>query len=194
MRILIGFECSGTVRDAFIARGHMAWSNDLKPAETNNHRHLQCDFEQALEHRDWDLIIMHPPCQHMAVSGNSSWANSIERAQAVKRTVAWYTAAAAVSDRVAMENPVGVLSTKWASPAQYIQPYQYGEDAAKKTGLWLKGLPRLRPTGFIEPGENGVWGNQTPSGQNKLGPSPTRAADRARTYQGIADAMANQWG
>lgn len=218
MRILIGFECSGAVRDAFIARGHLAWSCDLKPAETDNHRHLQDDFGAVLEHRDWDLIILHPPCQHMAVSGNSTWANSVERDQAVKRTMGWWDLACKAAPRVALENPVGVLSSQWCKPCQYIQPYHFGDDASKRTGLWLHGLPKLRPTALVQgkwhccgmplelddkyscPNCEGIntakriWANQTPSGQNKLGPSPTRAADRARTYAGIAAAMANQWG
>ena len=219
MRVLIGFECGGRVRDAFIARGHFAISCDTKPDEAGaKDKHWQIDIKHPLAAGGWDLIILHPPCQFLSVSGNAHHANSAQRRLAVQRVIKWWDLAVARCDQVALENPVGVLSSEWCQPAQYVQPYHFGEDASKRTGLWLKGLPKLRPTEFIDsrwvccgefleledkygcPNCEGEfeavrrWGNQCASGQNKLGPSPTRASDRARTYQGIANAMANQWG
>ena len=219
MRVLIGCERSGIVRRAFSDQWHYAISCDTQAAEDGQHRsHWKMDVFKAMQPNCWDLIILHPPCQFLAVSGNAHHADTAQRAAAVKWTVSLFEAACRVSPRVALENPVGVLSSKWRKPSQYIQPYKFGEDASKKTGLWLYGLPKLRPTEYIDgswaccgarlelddkfscPNCEGekkakrIWANQTPSGQNKLGPSPTRAIDRARTYQGIADAMANQWG
>lgn len=199
--VLTAFECSGTIRNAFAKLGHDAWSCDTKPTETPG-QHLQCDVNEALQ-RPWDLIIMHPPCTHLCVSGNAHYADSDLRKDAVEQTKRWWRLAVANAKRVALENPVSVLATEWRPSDQTIQPFQFGHDASKRTCLWLHNLPKLRHTDFIavrsydlfdDESLNDVYDNQTASGQNKLAPGPNRAADRARTYQGIADAIANQWG
>lgn len=194
MRVLIACEFSGVVRDAFMARGHDAWSCDLLPTERAGN-HIQGDVLPHLSD-GWDLMIAHPPCTHLAVSGARYFAakRADGRQQAAIRFVEALWSAGI--PRIAIENPVGILSTRpiLGNPKQIIQPWQYGHPESKATCLWLKNLPPLRPTNILPLPDSGRWSNQTPSGQNKLGPSPTRAADRARTYQGIADAMAEQWG
>jgi len=150
----------------------------------------------------WDLLIAHPPCQFLSVSGYHWVYRRPERLEKVKAALEFFRLMLdAPIPRICVENPIGITSTRIARPTQTIQPYEFGEDASKKTGLWLKGLPFLQSTERI-PGRMVMWkgkmrerwANQTDSGQNRLGPSPTRAADRARTYEGIADAMADQWG
>ena len=195
MKVLIACEFSGVVREAFTKRGHDATSCDYLASEQPFGKHYQGDmFQIAYGH--WDLIIAHPPCTDLAVSGSKYWAEKVKdgrqgRAiQFVERI--WQLPC----PRICIENPVGALSTrsKLGKPAQYIHPYQFGHPEAKKTGLWLKNLPPLIPTNELELPERGYWDNQTPSGQNKLGPSEDRWKLRAATYQGIADAMASQWG
>lgn len=226
MNVLIGFEESGTVREAFRKRGHNAWSCDLEPARDWSIYHLQCDIWEAfmINHPDipsnfekrkrdmgpWDLIIMHPECTALTVAGNHVYAlgkpKHVERLKALAVTGCYWRFATEICDKVVMENPQGVLHTNlpWLPKPQYIQPYQFGEDASKKTGLTLHNLPTLKTTKRVSgrivewPRGSGKmverWSNQTDSGQNVLGPSPTRARDRSKTYQGIADAMAKQWG
>ena len=186
MKILVGCERSGIVRDAFKALGHYAWSCDLEPTDTEGN-HYRCDVFDAINDSmmDWDLIILHPPCTHLAVSGNRWYAGSEERFTAIEWTVDLFNAACAVSDRVALENPVGALSTAWRKPDQYIQPWEYGHGETKKTGLWLHNLPKLTPTDIVDGRENRIW---------KMPPSADRGRIRSETYVGIANAMAEQWG
>lgn len=209
--ILIGCECSGALRRRFRAAGHSAVSCDLKPAEDGEKRyHVQFDVFHVLMHPEqwcdddmWDLFICHPDCTALTVAGNHVYAackpKHDERLRAIQWTSELWQTALRFARRVCFENPQGVLSTQsiMGKPTQYIQPYEYGEDASKKTGLWLSNLPPLEPTKRVQ-GRlvNGVerWANQTDSGQNRLGPSPHRATERARTYPRIADAMVNQWG
>ena len=198
--VLVGFEESQAVTKAFRRLGFNAYSNDIKQC-TGGHPewHLRMDIFEALESDDWDLIILHPPCTAIAVSGNSTYAKGKEKEQeridAVKFTQEVWDKATKICGHVALENPVGCLNTLGVFPKpQYIQPYQFGHRESKKTGLWLYNLPELIPTKIMLPNENGRWDNQTPSGQNKLGPSPERATIRSKTYEGIADAMARQWG
>ena len=198
MNVLIACECSGAVRTAFRALGHDAWSCDLKPAEDGSCWHLQQDIFDAIEETQWDLLIAHPPCTYLSSSGLHWNKRRPERAKLTAEAVT-FAARLFTADihKIAIENPVGCLSTRIRKPDQIIQPYQFGHDASKGTCLWLQNLPLLKHTKHVAPRMvNGRprWANQTDSGQNKLGPSPTRAADRARTYQGIADAMAAQWG
>lgn len=201
MRVLIACERSGIVREAFRRRGHDAWSCDLEPAEDSSPFHMQADVLSVLDgcsRGEWDLMIAHPECRYLSVSGLHWNHRRPERAalteQAVEFAVALWNAPI---KRVALENPVGILSSRIRKPDQIIQPYEFGDDASKATCLWLRGLPPLKGTRRV-PGRivNGRerWANQTDSGQNRLGPSPTRSMDRARTYQGIAAAMADQWG
>lgn len=195
MRVLVACEFSGVVRDAFIARGHDAGSCDLLPSERPG-PHIQEEVELVLED-GWDMLIAFPPCTYLCSSGLHWNKRRPEREQLTHEAMLLVFALVdAPIERIALENPIGCISTNYRQPDQIIQPYQFGHDASKSTCLWLKNLPPLKPTEYVEPRiVNGRkrWGNQTANGQNKLGPSPTRAQDRSRTYQGIADAMAEQW-
>ena len=198
MNILIAYESSGTVREAFRNLGHNAWSCDLQPADDGSTYHLQGDVEEWISDpviKRWDMIIMHPPCTALCVSGNAHYGTGKpkhqQRIDAIEYTLRVFELAKANADRVCMENPVGVLPIK---ASQYIQPYEHGHAESKKTGLWLHNLPCLRPTRLMYKPACGYWNNQTPSGQNKLGPSPDRWKVRSKTYEGIAQAIADQWG
>lgn len=214
MRVLIACEYSGRVRDAFIKRGHDAMSCDLLPTEAPG-PHYQGDIRDVLSTMPWDLMIAHPDCTYL--TNSAAWAyKDGPYHQAVKpetlvgaaRRQARIEALGFVRllmdapiERIAIENPMGAISTAIRPATQYIQPHQFGHDASKITGLWLKNLSPLRATKNV-PGRivmhNGKqverWANQTDSGQNKLTPGPDRWKDRARTYQGWADAFADQWG
>lgn len=194
MRILVACEYSGKVREAFRVLGHVAYSCDLLPADDDSQYHYTGDCWPVIT-EGWDLIIMHPPCTALAVSGNRWYGTGMpknsERAEAIEWTLALFEHAKKHAEKVAFENPVGVLPIK---PTQYVQPYQFGHAESKKTGLWLYNLPPLKPTNIVEKPECGYWDNQTPTGQNKLSPSADRWKIRSETYQGIADAMAYQWG
>lgn len=208
MKVLIACEFSGIVRDAFIAKGHTAESCDLLKTEKPNwtydpfteirthhpdrgHHFVMDIFDLLSYGSDWDLLIAFPPCTHLAVSG-ARWFKEKQKDGRQQKAIGFFMRLANTNiPKIAIENPVGIMSTKWRKPDQIIQPWQFGHDASKKTCLWLKGLPRLKPTKIIK---KETYANQTPSGQNKLGPSEDRAKIRSITYQGIADAMANQWG
>lgn len=198
MKVLIACEFSGTVRDAFRKRGHDAWSVDLLPTESDPAYHIQRDVFEAIGMAQWDLMIAHPPCTYLTSSGLHWNKRDPERAAKTDEALEFVLALSiAPIDRIAIENPIGCLSTRWRKPDQIIQPHQFGHDASKATCLWLKNLPALVPTENVPPrmvDGRPRWANQTDSGQNKLGPSPTRWAERSKTYQGIADAMAEQWG
>lgn len=196
MRVLVACEFSGVVRDAFLAHGHDAWSCDLLPTATPG-PHRQCDVLTVLD-EGWDLMIAHPSCQYLCSSGLhhsiDNPARQIETARALRFVQTLMTAPI---PRIAIENPVGRIGTAIRRADQYIHPYQFGHDASKRTGLWLKNLPVLASTQYVQPRMvNGLprWGNQNDSGQNRLGPSADRWAKRATTYAGIAAAMAAQWG
>jgi len=194
LRVLVACEFSGIVRTAFEKRGHDAWSCDLLPTEMPG-RHYQGYLEDFIGNgSEWDLIIGHPPCTHLAVSGARYFAEKKKLGLQDEAIAFVMMIANRNCDKIAIENPVGILSTVWRKPDQIIQPYQFGNPESKKTCLWLKGLPLLQPTNILEVPTSGIWNNQTKSGQNKLSPSPERAKLRSRTYQGIADAMAEQWG
>lgn len=232
MKVLVACEYSGRVRDAFIEKGHEAVSCDLLPTESPG-PHYQGDVREILSD-GWDMLIAHPDCTYLTCS--AEWAykdgpyhqkvkpgtlTGAARRQAREEALAFVqTLFDAPIRKKCIENPRGVISTRIRPASQYIQPYEYGHDASKITGLWLENLPRLTPTKLIEPryvcgcgygfeyelGKYGCpnccgeyvakmrWGNQTDSGQNKLTPSDDRWRERARTYQGWADAMAQQWG
>lgn len=196
MRVLVACENSGVVRDAFAALGHVAYSCDLLPAGGN---HIQGDALEAAYGHDWDLMIAHPPCQYLTSSG-LHWNKRVPgRAEKTEQALEFVRLLMdAPIERIAIENPVGCIGTRIRKADQYIQPFEYGHDASKRTGLWLKNLPLLRPTGpRVDPryvDGRPRWGNQTDSGQNRLGPSEDRWKIRSETYAGIAAAMANQWG
>jgi len=195
MRILVACESSGTVRDAFIAKGHEAVSCDILPSEVGG-PHIQGDVLEVID-QDWDMMIAHPPCTYLSSSGMHWTTRGLRDPELTEDALAFVRKLLdADIEKVAVENPVGAISTRIRKPDQYIHPYQFGDDASKKTGLWLKGLPCLIPTNYIEPrmvGGKPRWSNQTDSGQNRLGPSQDRWKQRSKTYQGIALAMANQW-
>lgn len=197
MRCLMACEVSGRCRDAFAAQGWDAWSCDILRAPG---KHIVCDNTIHLAdivEQGWDLMLAFPPCTFLNSAG-LHWNNrgrGHHRTDEALRFVQMLLNAPVA--RIGLENPVGCISTRIRKPDQYVQPYQFGEDASKKTGLWLKGLPLLVPTRYVEPrivDGKPRWSNQTDSGQNKLGPSEARAAVRAVTYPGIANAMAQQWG
>jgi hypothetical protein len=195
MRVLVACESSGVVRDAFRARGHFAMSCDLLPSEQPGPHH-QGDVRELLG-QEWDLLIAHPPCTYLSVSGMHWTTRGLRDPKLTEDALDFVRLFMdAPIERIAIENPVSVISSRIRKPDQIIQPYQFGHDASKKTCLWLKGLPLLKPTQMVEPRSvNGKqrWGNQTDSGQNKLPPSKDRWKLRSKTYEGIADAMAAQW-
>ena len=195
MKVLVACEYSGRVRDAFAARGHYALSCDLLPTESPGN-HYQGDVT-ALLHSDhnWDLLIAFPPCTYLASSGMHWTTRGLRDPQLTEDALSFVQLLLnAPIERLALENPVGCISTRIRKPNQYIHPWQFGHQESKKTCLWLKNLPLLEPTNVVQKPESGVWLNQTPSGQNKLGPSDERAKQRSLTYLGIANAMAEQWG
>jgi site-specific DNA-cytosine methylase len=200
MRILIACEYSGVVRDAFRKKGHDAWSCDILPCDGDETYHYQCDITEVLD-RDWDMIIAHPPCNHLAVSGSKYFKQKIADGRQQQGIDFFMQFTKTKCPKVCIENPVGIMSTKWRKPDQIIQPFQFGHPESKKTCLWLIGLPKLVPTNILSIPESGRWENQTKDGQNKLivdgkwiGFNDKRTAKlRSKTYQGIADAMANQW-
>lgn len=196
-RVLVACEFSGAVRRAFAAKGHDAWSCDLEPAEDGDPKHYQGDVRDMLG-KGWDLMVAHPPCTYLA--GMGIWWNK-------KRPERWpltYAAKDFVAELwaapvplIALENPIGYLNRNWQKPTQIIHPWQFGHEASKPGCLWLKGLPKLVPTNIVGKGEfyvkaNGTrmskWSHIT-SGTDKA----KRAKIAARTFPGIAEAMANQW-
>jgi len=196
MKILIACEYSGRVRDAFIARGHDAMSCDILPTDVPG-PHYQGDVRDILND-GWDLMVAHPPCTYLSVSGMHWTTRGLRDKQLTEDALDFVRLLLdAPIPRIALENPISVISSRIRKPDQIITPYQFGHDASKKTCLWLKNLPLLTPAELIEPrivdGKK-RWGNQTDSGQNKLGPSDDRWKIRSETYAGIANAMAEQWG
>lgn len=192
MRVLVGCEYSGAVRDAFIALGHDAMSCDLLPTDVPG-PHYQGDIFDVIDD-GWDLGIFHPPCTFLCVSG-LHWNN---RGRGYQRTEDALVFVQRLLDskipKFGLENPIGIISTRIRPADQTIQPWQFGHPDSKATQLWLKGLPLLKPTNILKLPESGRWDNQTASGQNKLPPSADRWKIRSATYKGIAQAMAQQWG
>lgn len=252
MRVLVACEYSGTVRDAFAALGHDAWSCDLLPTERPG-QHYIGDVRDMLHAAEWDLMIAHPPCTYLSVSGMHWTTRGLRDPQLTEDALDFVRLLMAASiPRICVENPISIISSRIRKPDQIVQPWQFGDDASKKTCLWLKGLPQLEHSVIVPPagyrrvafaadmlececceepfcpecndhyadcqcpgpmqdelfyktvdgvlfaseveGLKPLWSNQTPSGQNKLGPSPDRWKERSKTYQGIALAMATQWG
>lgn len=195
--VLVACEFSGVVRNAFLKKGWDAVSCDLVPA-IDGGPHIQGDAVNAIYSRSWDMVIAHPPCTYLCSSGLHWNKRRPERQQQTEDAIkfvediqmaCWET----FIDLTVIENPIGCLSTRVRKPDQIIQPWQFGHPESKATCLWLNGLPKLTPTNILVKPESGRWDNQTPTGQNKLGPSKDRANLRSITYQGIADAMAEQW-
>ena len=182
MRVLIACEFSGVVRRAFRARGYEAWSCDLLSAEDESKFHYQWDVWEFLD-ENWDLMIAHPPCTYLASSGARWW--PVNRHNQVKALIFVRRLLAAPIPHIALENPVGAISTHIRPPDQYIQPWQFGHGETKKTGLWLKNLPLLQPTKVVSGRKARV---------HRASPGPDRWKERSRTLPGIAEAMAQQWG
>ena len=195
LSILVACESSGSVRDALTALGHTAMSCDLLPTETPGW-HYRGDVREVLKD-SWDLMIAHPPCTYLSSSGMHWTTRGLRDPKLTEDALDFVRLLLdAPIPKIAIENPVGVISTRIRPADQYVQPYQFGDDASKKTGLWLKGLPILVPTKLIPPrliNGKSRWANQTDSGQNKLGPSDDRWKERSKTYPGLAAAMALQW-
>ena len=196
MKVLVACEFSGTVRDAFCERGHDAISCDLLPTEKPG-RHYQGNVKDIIDNR-WDLMVAHPPCIYLAVCANRSFLNNPDRWE--KRLDAMKFVHFLMNcdiPKICTENPVGVISTHIRKPDQYIQPYEYGHRDSKKTGLWLKNLPLLEHTNIVSPewvtATSGKRYSKTAWHCSSTG-NPENAKTRSRTYQGIADAMADQWG
>ena len=190
MKVLIACEYSGTVRDAFIAQGHEAISCDLLATDATG-PHYQGDVRDILGD-GFDLMIAHPPCTHLAVSG-ARWFKDKQTEQAEALDFVRLLLGASI-EKIALENPISIISSRIRKPDQIIQPWQFGHPESKSTCLWLKNLPKLIATNILPLPANGRWENQTPSGQNKLGPSEDWWKLRSVTYKGIAQAMASQWG
>ena len=192
MKVLVACEYSGAVRDAFARLGHDAWSCDLMPSESQGN-HLTGDVRPLLKVR-WDLIIAFPPCTYLCSSGMHWTVRGLRDPQLTEDALDLVrTLKDADCPRIALENPIGCISSRIRKPDQKIHPWQFGHPESKTTCLWLKNLPPLIPTNILTKPPSGRWENQTPSGQNKLGPSKDRWKIRSKTYQGIADAMAAQW-
>lgn len=212
MKVLIGCEESQAVCIAFRSAGHEAYSCDLKPCSGGHPEwHIQTDVFEAIKLDSWDIGIFFPDCTYLTCS--AEWAykdgpyhqkvkpgtlvgddRKVARVKAANFFMALYNCKI---KRVAIENPVGVMSSIFRKPDQVFNPYNFGDDASKKTCLWLKGLPPLLHTGYFPPrmvDGRPRWSNQTGSGQNNLSPSANRAELRSKTYPGIAEAMAAQWG
>lgn len=183
LKVLVACEYSGRVRDAFRALGHDAVSCDLLPTEIDG-PHYQGDVRDLLR-GSWDVLIAHPPCTHLAVSGARHFA--AKRADGRQQEALEFVRLLmnAPIPRIAIENPISVISSEIRKPDQIIQPWQFGHGETKATCLWLKGLPKLAPTQIVDGREARV---------HRMPPSPDRWKERSRTYQGIADAMAAQWG
>lgn len=183
MKVLIACEYSGTVRDAFLALGHEALSCDLLPTDSPG-PHYQGNV-LAILGWGWDLMIAHPPCTHLAVSGARHFPAKRADGRQQEAIDFFMALAEAPIERIAIENPVCIMSSVWRKPDQYVQPWQFGHGETKKTGLWLKNLPLLTPTNIVEGRLDRI---------HKMPPSADRWKERSKTYQGIAEAMANQWG
>jgi len=210
---LIGCEESGAVRDAMLDRGIPAVSCDILPSRSDRGEHLQCDLLEAVESREWHGLIAFPDCTYLTCSaewayGDGPYHQRVKpgtlvgavrrdaRRKAIDFVLRLWNCGL---DRVAIENPVGVLSRELFKPPTY-QPWEFGDDASKRTCFWVKGLPPLYALSFHRHAQPRMvdgrprWANQTDSGQNRLSPGPDRARDRSRTYPGIAAAIAAQWG
>lgn len=191
LRVLVACEFSGVVRDAFRARGHDAWSCDLLPTESTMGQHIQHVLLNVLAH-GWDLMIAHPPCTHLCVSGARWFAAKAmqgglftqENPQNAALDFVRLLLAAPIP-YIALENPVSIISSRIRKPDQILQPWQFGHAETKTTCLWLKNLPPLEPTRIVTPRKNVV---------RDKSPGRNRWRERSRTYEGIAAAMADQWG
>ena len=181
MKILIACEESGVLRRAFREKGHDAWSCDLLPSRDSSLYHYQEDVRHVLSFGGWEMVIAFPPCTHLCVSG-ARWFK--EKQEQQSEAIKFFMTFTKFQCPWAIENPIGIMSTKYRKPDQIIQPWQFGHGETKATCLWLHGLPKLVPTEIVEGREARI---------HKMAPSATRSRDRSETYEGIASAMAEQW-
>ncbi len=184
MKIIIACEYSGIVSKAFRDKGHDTWSCDILPTEGRKLYHFQCKIEVIL-YGDWDLLIGFPPCDHIAVSGARWFEEKRKDGRQQKGIDFFMKLINAPIEKIAVENPIGIMSTIYRKPDQIIQPWQFGHGETKATCLWLKNLPLLKPENIVSGREQRIW---------KMAPGPERAKERSRTFQGIANALANQYG
>jgi hypothetical protein len=187
MLVLVACESSGVVREAFRSRGHEAWSCDLLPADDGSEFHIQGDVFSVL-HEGWDLVIAHPPCTHLASSGARWFAQKAadgRQQDGIRLFLGIRDRCQQIGSRFAIENPVGIMSRLWRKPDQIVQPWMFGHGETKATCLWLGGVKALVPTNIVDGREPRI---------HRLPPTSDRWKIRSRTYQGIADAMAEQWG
>jgi len=184
MRVLVACEYSGRVRNAFLKMGHDAYSCDLLDSEDGSSRHIIGDVVGVISH-GWDLMIAHPPCTHLAVSGARHFKAKAESGVQDEALEFVRLLMDAPIDKIAIENPISIISSRIRKPDQIIQPWQFGHGETKATCLWLKNLPKLVPTSVVEGRENRV---------HRMPPGPNRWKERSRTFEGIANAMAEQWG
>lgn len=182
MKILVSCEYSGAVRDAFIRLGHDAMSCDLLPTDVPG-PHYQGDVRDVLDY-PWDMMIAFPPCTALAVSGARHFEEKRKDGRQQSGASFFMSLAKADIPRIAIENPISIMSTLWRKPDQIIQPWMFGHGETKATCLWLKNLPPLKPTNIVEGREQRI---------HKMGPSPDRWKERSKTFPGIAEAMAAQW-
>ena len=184
MRLIVGCEYSGRVRNAFRELGHDAWSCDLLPSEDGSPYHIQGDVLELLKEK-WDMGIFHPPCTHLAVSGARHFA--AKQASGVQQAALEFVQRLLDADipKIALENPVSIIASRIRPASQYIQPWEHGHGETKKTGLWLKGLPLLKPSNIVAGRADTI---------HKMPPGPDRWKNRSRTYPGVATAFAAQWG
>ena len=193
LRVLVACEYSGAVRDSFIALGHDAISCDLLPTDAPG-PHRTGDVAELLS-QQWDILIAFPPCTYLCSSGMHWTVRGLRDPKLTEDALEFVRSLMGANvPHIALENPVGAISTRIRKPDCVVHPWQYGHPESKTTCLWLKNLPALNPTNILQKPESGRWENQTPSGQNKLAPSKDRWKERSKTYKGIAQAMAEQWG
>ena len=192
LRVLVACEYSGAVRDSFIALGHDAISCDLLPTDAPGPHHTG-DVAELLS-QQWDILIAFPPCTYLCSSGMHWTVRGLRDPKLTEDALEFVRSLMGANvPHIALENPVGAISTRIRKPDCVVHPWQYGHPQSKTTCLWLKNLPALNPTNILQKPESGRWENQTPSGQNKLAPSKDRWKERSKTYKGIAQAMAEQW-
>lgn len=196
MRVLVACEYSGRVREAFRNLGHDAWSCDLfEDAEDGSPFHIKGDALDAIRFGGpWSLLVAHPPCTHLAVSGSRHFAAKRADGRQQEAVNFFMQLAEAPVDKIAIENPVCIMSSQWRKPDQVVQPWWFGHPEFKATCFWLKGLKPLVATDRLSPPARGTDDYKAWSKVHRMPPSPTRWKERSRTYQGIADAMAAQWG
>ena len=204
MNVLLACESSGRVREAFRKRGHMVISCDMKPAEDDSPYHYVGDIFDILLKNKWDLVIAHPPCTYLTVTANK-WLKDqpprksgalvgAARRAAREEAIKFFMAFTKLKCKYAIENPVGCMSSAWRKPDQIIQPCQFGHKEPKKTCLWLQGLPPLKPTKIVEPEYHITASGKRMPKWYAYADKKDRSTTRSRTFQGVADAMADQWG